>query len=474
MIDTRRTGVKAGAALPKQKSYNEIIDYLDSRWHINAKDKSLERMKALNLALGSVAQKLPAILVAGTNGKSLTVHFTAKLFIEEGMKVGAYYYPHILTYNERFAINNEGVSNKLFSEVMNEVIAIAQENNIDANSNEILAMSAILYFVQQEVDVAILEVSDAGQFDPVNICDAKIATITRVTEKDVKTTKQDIKELVTQTMGIVKQNTWLVSGDQCKENLQLMENLTVEKGGNWAMPIRKLAALPYPFEQLHGRCAALAERLANMFVEKFYNNPTEVIVANSLLSKQKGKRGRPTLEAKQKEKENPKKTVDQLWKETASDLYGRFQLLDKEKPSILLDNASNIDAFENLLLGIRLLHYQKPLKGLAIIVASAKDAMDNEEFLKATRYFFKKTSGQLLACPIEQPLAGSNESVSWDVEKIANDLKGMKVKARACKDFEEAFDIAKKSVDERNGLVVITGSQSIINKYWQHKGIKKL
>ena len=50
----------------------------------------------------------------------------------------------------------------------------------------------------------------------------------------------------------------------------------------------------------------------------------------------------------------------------------------------------------------------------------------------------------------------------------------MKIKARACKNFDEAFDLAKKAVDERNGLVVLTGSQSIVHQYWKQKGIKKL
>ena len=37
------------------------------------------------------------------------------------------------------------------------------------------------------------------------------------------------------------------------------------------MPIRKLAPLTYPFEQLHGRCAALAERIAYIYINTFVN-----------------------------------------------------------------------------------------------------------------------------------------------------------------------------------------------------------
>ena len=37
--------------------------------------------------------------------------------------------------------------------------------------------------------------------------------------------------------------------------------------------------------------------------------------------------------------------------------------------------------------------------------------------------------------------------------------------------FSQAFEQAKAIVDERDGLVVVSGS---INEYWKHRGIKKL
>lgn len=472
MMDIRKQSLAKNAAQGKQRNYNEVVEYLDKHWSTNQESKSLDRMKQLDQAFGSPSQKINTLLVSGTNGKSLTVHLTAKLLKAEGLKVGAFYSPHILTYNERFAINNEAISNKAFSEIGNDVINTAEQLGIKAYSNEILTMMAILYFVEQKIDAAILEVSNGGTFDATNICNAKVATITRVTPTNVFMNQEQLNNLIKDMMGIVKKNTWVVSGDQSKSHLQIMNDICDAQGGNWAMPIRKLAALNYPYEQLHGRCAALAERLSQMFVENFLNK-NATITSDSLLSKQKGLRGRPTLEAKRQSELNPKKTLEQFWKEEVSELNGRFQLLDKEKPSVLLDNANNIDAFKNLLLGIRLLHYQKPLKGLVIIAAAAKDTLHNEEFLKQVRYFFKKTSGQLLICPVEESLPGTGEDTSWDIEKVTNDVKSMKIKAKTCKNFEEAFELAKKSVDERHGLVVITGSQSILNTYWRHKGIKK-
>ena len=252
-----------------------------------------------------------------------------------------------------------------------------------------------------------------------------------------------------------------------------MQDITTEKKAHWAMPIRKLATLEYPFEQLHGRCAALAERIAQLYVEH-YATKNVTFMANSLLVKPKGQRGRPTLEAKRQSELNPKRTIEHFWKETQSTLPGRFELLSKDKPSILLDNSDNLDAFKNLLLGIRLLHYQRPLKGLTIIIGCEDNALHTQEFLKAIRYFFKKTAGSIIFCPLKKsPLCYDKDESTWDIDKITNDVKNIKVKAKTAKNLADAYETAKKSVDERQGLLVITGSNSILQEYWNYKGIKK-
>ena len=472
MIDTnKQTAKSAGLGLAKHRSYNEIIEFLDKNWSV-AIDKSLDRIKKLDAALKSPS-KINTIFVSGTNGKSLTINFTTQLLKEDGLIVGSLYSPHILTYNERISLDNETISNKLFTEIANEVINTAESLEIKAHSAEILTLMALLYFKKNNVDVAVLEVNENSAFDPVNICTPKVLAITRVTSISGDDNSDEIKEKIKEISEISKKNTWVISADQSKLNLQIIEDQVSAKGANWAMPIRKLVALSYPFEQLHGRCAALAERAAQIYVEKFATNEETTVVADSLLVKPKGQRGRPTLEVKRQSELNPRRTLEHFWKETISTLPGRFQLLDKEKPTLLLDSASNIDALANLLLGIRLLHYQRSLKGLTIIIGCENDSMHNSEFLKLIRYFFKKTSGQVIFCPIEKNVYGKSGN-PLNIEKITNDIKNIKVKAKAAKNFADAFESAKQAVDERHGLVVITGSESIVNEYWNYKGIKKL
>jgi len=456
----------------KIRSYNEIIEFLDAHWTTNTQDKDLVCITKLDKALNNPSKKMDVIAVTGSNGKSLTINFAVQLLRQEGLNVGCFYAPHILTYNERIALNTEAVANKTFTELANEVINTADSLNIKANSYELLLEMALTYFANNNVDVVLLEASEEFQVNPVSICNPKVVAVTRVISDTLLPEGQVPESTIDAMLSVVKSGAHVVSADQSKLHLQTMLDKIEAKGATWAMPIRKLASLSYPFEQLHGRCAALAERIGDIYVNTF-SNKEATLVGQSLIAKQKGQRGRPTLEAKRQAELNPKKTVEQFWKETENSLPARFQLLDKEKPSILLDNANNLDAFKNLLLGIRLLHYQRPLKGLTVVIGCNNPDLDMLEFLKLLRYFFKKTSGQVIVCPVTSAPYDKNLP-SWDVEKVTNDIKNMKIKAKSSKNFTEAFDAAQKSVDERHGLVVVTGSSALVSEYWQLKGIKKL
>lgn len=460
----------SGIIVPgKQRNYNEVVEYFDTHWKTNPHDPSLSAIKHLDSLFGSLFQKIPSILVTGTNGKSLTTHFITKLLREEKVSLGAFYSPHILTYNERFSINGETISNKIFTDLANEVITATETAQISANTYDMLLTMAYLLFKQHAVEVVLIENPDSEHINASHICTPSIIAVTRVTSVGENASH----EVLQSVLNVVKPGSHVVSADQSKLNLQTMQGIVEQMGGIWTMPIRKLAPLSYPFEQLHGRCAALAERVSQIYVNAICHKDTILVTSNSLLVKQKGQRGRPTLESKRQLELNPRKTIEQFWKDCESTLPARFQVFDKEKPIILLDNASNLDAFKNLLLGVRLLNYHRTLKGLALIIASNNPYLNIPEFLKLLRYFFKKTSGQVIICPAPAH-AGFNQHASWDVEEITNNIKNMKIKATASKNFVDAFELAQKMVDERDGLVVITGSTGLISAYWHNKGIKKI
>ena len=462
MVQPIKQKSKAVVTPAKHYTYQDIVTLLDQKWTPSLKSIDSNKLVLLDKALRSPSEKVKAIIVGGTNGKSLTVNFTTQLLKNDGFKVGSFYAPHFISYNERIAYNNESISNTAFTEAAQEVLSTATSLNLDLHAYDLLAMTALYHFAQKNVDVAVLEAPYLSTFDPVTLCTPVISIVTRITNYTSQASKQEIQDAISTIKPLIQKNTWIIAADQNKTTLQAIQELTEQASAHWAMPIRKLAILQYPYEQLHGRCAALAERAAQLFVQEITDQKS---ISESLLAKTKGQRGRPTLEAKRQSDLNPKKTINQYWQETISTITGRFERLDKVKPAILLDNASNIDAFKNLLLGVRLLHYKQPLKGLVFIVGCENNLLLDIDFYKMVRYFFKKTAGQMVFCPVSSD--AQYQGTPWSVEQITNDIKHPKVKAKSLKSLTQALEYAKKAVDEQNGLIVITGSRAIISEYWR-------
>jgi len=462
MVQTTKQKSKSVVSPTKHASYQDIVAMLDQKWTPSLKSTSATKFLALDKALGSPSKKLKAIMVGGTNGKSLTVNFVTQLLKHEGFKVGSFYAPHIVSYNERLAYNNESINNAEFAESTAEVLSAAQSLDMDLHAYDLLAMTALHYFAQKNVDAVVLEASHLNTFDPITLCTPLISIVTRITNYNSQANEQEIQAAIAEMKPLIQKGTWVIAADQNKSTLQTIQDMTEAANGTWAMPIRKLATLQYPYEQLHGRCAALAERAAQIFIQEITDQKA---VDDSLLAKIKGQRGRPTLEAKRQADLNPKKTIEQYWLEANTTLSGRFEKLEGTKPAILLDNASNIDAFKNLLLGVRLLHYKQPLKGLVFIVGCQDNQLLDVDFYKMVRYFFKKTSGQMIFCPVATDAQYQGEP--WSVDQITNDIKHPKVKAKSLKSLTLALEFAKKAVDEQSGLIVITGSRAIVSEYWR-------
>lgn len=461
-VDTKIQN-KKNPIINSHRTYNEIVQYLDENW---GQTKNFMAISQLDEIFGNLSKKLNIAIVSGTSGKSTTIHFTCKLFKEENLKAGAFYTPHITLYNERFSINENYISNTSFTDIANKVIQTAQDNKIAATSKDILTMMALIFFHENNVDVAIFENSSMYGLDPVMYCNPKISAVTRIV---ANSQDEDTHAGITNIMTMITPNSHFVSADQNKLNLQIMAQLAESKGSIWSMPIRKLAPLQYPFEQLHGRCAALAERITRIYIDNFSTSHGKVQVADSLLNKPKGLRGRPTLEAKKVAEMTPQRTIEQFWNEVVTTLPSRFQLIQTKKSNILLDNADNLDALSNLFLGARLLCYQQDYKETSLIIACHEGQFDNEEFIKQARYFFKKSSGSIAFCPTIPTTVGEKTKASWDVVKITNAAKTAKIKAKAYANFADAFNAIKTAHNNAESLIVITGSKSIISEYEKYK-----
>ena len=471
-----------------EKQYQEIIKYLDDNWH----NTPHQVIQALNQALGNLSLKLSSIIIAGTNGKSATIHYLEEILGSKNIAVGSFSSPHFISYNERFKINGQAISDEEFIQLANQVLQITKNLNLKASSKDILTAMALILFTEKKVELAIFAQDDLINKDPVSICSPIILAIPKITELDTKPTS-GLKDSVIDTSSIdlmidniinnIAKKTYVISSDQNKLSLKTIAEKTKQKNGVWTMSIRKVAPLSYPFEQLSGRYAALADRIVQTDTEQYCQKEStskdnaNVFKASRPLKNSKMIYYKITDDSlKNKKIKNLHLSSIDFWKSINNNVPNKFQAITKDDTTILLDCADNIDDFNNLFLGVRLLNYKNNFKSISFIVGGIKGRYSPEGLIKLMRSYFKKNIQIVGLLPISNEI-GEEKGTSFNIKEAISAAVVAKIKAVESQDLISAINSVFQSINEpkqpsanlsdnnQENLIVITGSQAIISQY---------
>jgi dihydrofolate synthase/folylpolyglutamate synthase len=141
----------------------------------------LDHVRRLLGALGDPQRGLPAVLVAGTNGKGSTAALLAAAGRAAGYRTGLYTSPHLETVEERVRVDGERVGGEELGALVLEVVA-AGEQVLPAPPTyfEALTVAALLCFRRRAVELAVLEVGLGGRLDATNAAEPAVSVITPV------------------------------------------------------------------------------------------------------------------------------------------------------------------------------------------------------------------------------------------------------------------------------------------------------
>jgi dihydrofolate synthase / folylpolyglutamate synthase len=141
----------------------------------------LDHVRRLLAAVGDPQRGLPAVLVAGTNGKGSTAALLAAVGQAAGYRTGLYTSPHLETVEERVRLDGERVGGEELGALVLEVVA-AGERVLPAPPTyfEALTAAALLCFRRHEVELAVLEVGLGGRLDATNAAEPAVSVITPV------------------------------------------------------------------------------------------------------------------------------------------------------------------------------------------------------------------------------------------------------------------------------------------------------
>ncbi|PKN57926.1 MAG: bifunctional folylpolyglutamate synthase/dihydrofolate synthase [Deltaproteobacteria bacterium HGW-Deltaproteobacteria-14] len=183
----------------------------------------LERVTAALERLGNPHHRLRTVTIAGTNGKGSTSAFLASIVHAAGYRVGLYTSPHLASVTERIKIGTERIHADDFTrwaarlrEVIEGGEGAAGEGGDDAEPIpltffEALTVMAIGYFVERDVDLAVLEVGLGGRLDATSVVDPLAAVITPIGLDHTHLLGDSLEAICAEKAGIMKPGATLVT-----------------------------------------------------------------------------------------------------------------------------------------------------------------------------------------------------------------------------------------------------------------------
>ena len=232
---------------------------------------SLAEIGTLSAALGNPHTQFPSVLIAGTNGKGSTASTLASIARAAGLRVGLYTSPHLERVNERIKLlapQNPGadadtnggapgldsqtwvspsadIPDQTFARLYFRIEQTAQqlvsESRLPTFPSyfELLTALAFLYFAEEKVDLAVLEVGMGGRLDATNLVHPILSVITDISLDHQEWLGSTIDLIAREKAGILRPNGTLITLPQHPEANQALGEVATE------LNVRAISAAQY-------------------------------------------------------------------------------------------------------------------------------------------------------------------------------------------------------------------------------------
>ncbi len=398
----------------------------------------LQRMRTFMSELGDPQNKYPTIHIGGTSGKGSTSTIVAAIMKAAGKRVGLHTKPHLRSMTERARIDGIAISEERFAAILESMMPAIERTVAVAGRPtyyETLLAIAFVYFAQENVDVAVIEVGLGGRLDGTNVITPMVAAITSIGFDHMDVLGEKLEEIALEKAGIAKPGVPLVTSIDDDAARRVVEDAAASVGAPF-VDVAATVRLEDVRLGRDGQSFAIVSPSARYTIStpmlgefQRRNAATAIAVVETLP---------PAFHA----------SVDQVESAFASlTIPGRMEYYPGH-PSVLFDIAHNAEKAEHL---VRSLQENFPQRRFTFVVAigESKDANEILRQFATLPVKFIFTSFEIAGRTPTKPqrLAGIAESLgSW---------------GRVVQDPVEAMEIARRT-SAADEIIVVTGSTFIV------------
>ena len=405
--------------------------------------RTLDLIEGLLEALDHPEQQWPSVHVTGTKGKGSTAVMTAFMVQKSGYRVGLYTSPHLVTYRERLVVNGQKISKKDFCRLIDKARPVLdgflRDNETPPSFFDVWTALAFLYFAEQEVDLAVVEVGLGGRLDSTNVLMPEAAVITPIGLDHTDRLGTTLSEIAGEKSGIIKRGVPTISGPQEPEALAViqeacaaLESPLTQVGVDLHYTIRHTDRKRQVFDVESQTDSYHDLNIPLMGAYQVTNATTAIAVVETL------KRGGLPISSE---------AIAGGLKDAL--IPGRLQVI-QEDPCIILDGAHNVlsaqtlvQTLQTLFSGRRIivilsLHQDKDVAGICGVLSSTGDA-----FIVTRRQVVRKRQAE--------------------PESVAALLKVSGKPVTITSTVREALDLAQ-AMSGPEGVVCVTGSFYLVGE----------
>lgn len=213
-------------------NYEETINYLYNaapafeKVGAGAYKEGLSNTHILDKHFNHPHKQFKTIHIAGTNGKGSCSHTLAAILQSQGYKVGLYTSPHLVDFRERIRVNRECISEERVIRFVEKEKSFFEP--LQPSFFELTTALAFLFFAEQNVDIAVIEVGLGGRLDCTNIITPILSVITNISFDHTQFLGNTLAKIAREKAGIIKNGVPVLVGETCEETRPVFEQVARE------------------------------------------------------------------------------------------------------------------------------------------------------------------------------------------------------------------------------------------------------